>query len=182
MAMVINTNVASINSQRRLTSTNNMLSTSMERLSSGLRVNSAKDDAAGLAIANGMDSQIRGMGVAVRNANDGISMAQTAEAAMGELTNTLQRMRDLAVQSANRGAVSDSDREKLQTEFSQLNDKFLLTSQKLMDLRALINKYYRDKLNPKDLFDIELPEREVGLAFNKAKLETFQTLFPQLFT
>lgn len=123
MAMVINTNVASINSQRRLTDTNNMLATSMERLSSGLRVNSAKDDAAGLAIANGMNSQIRGMGVAVRNANDGISMAQTAEAAMGELTNTLQRMRDLGVQSANRGAVSDSDREKLQTEFKQLNDE-----------------------------------------------------------
>ncbi|MCF7970994.1 MAG: flagellin FliC [Methylococcaceae bacterium] len=123
MAMVINTNVASINSQRRLTDTSNALSTSMERLSSGLRVNSAKDDAAGLAIANGMNSQIRGMGVAVRNANDGISLAQTAESAMGELTNTLQRMRDLGVQSANRGAVSSSDREKLQTEFAQLNDE-----------------------------------------------------------
>ena len=123
MAMVINTNIGSINSQRQLTSTNNALSTSMERLSSGLRVNSAKDDAAGLAISNRMTSQIRGMTVGVRNAGDGISMAQTAEAAMGELTNTLQRMRDLAVQSANRGAVSDSDREKLQTEFSQLNDE-----------------------------------------------------------
>jgi len=95
----------------------------MERLSSGLRVNSAKDDAAGLAIANRMDSQIRGMGVAVRNANDGISMAQTAEAAMGELTNTLQRMRDLGVQSANKGAVTAEDRQKLQTEFKQLNDE-----------------------------------------------------------
>jgi len=123
MAMVINTNVASINSQRRLSDTNNALSTSMERLSSGLRVNSAKDDAAGLAIANRMDSQIRGMGVAVRNANDGISMAQTAEAAMGELTNTLQRMRDLGVQSANKGAVTAEDRQKLQTEFKQLNDE-----------------------------------------------------------
>ncbi len=123
MAMVINTNVASINSQRRLADTNNALSTSMERLSSGLRVNSAKDDAAGLAIANRMDSQIRGMGVAVRNANDGISMAQTAEAAMGELTSTLQRMRDLGVQSANKGAVTAEDRQKLQTEFKQLNDE-----------------------------------------------------------
>jgi flagellin len=123
MAMTINTNISSINAQRNLTKSNNTLQTSMERLSSGLRVNSAKDDAAGLAIANGMNSQIRGMGVAVRNANDGISLAQTAESAMGELTNTLQRMRDLGVQAANTGAVSGSDREKLQTEFQQLNDE-----------------------------------------------------------
>jgi len=123
MAMVINTNIASINSQRQLTSTNNALSTSMERLSSGLRVNSAKDDAAGLAISNRMTSQIRGMTVGVRNAGDGISMAQTAEAAMGELTNTMQRMRDLGVQAANTGAVTSEDREKLQTEFKQLNDE-----------------------------------------------------------
>jgi len=123
MAMVINTNVASLNSQRRLTSTNNNLATTMERLSSGLRVNSAKDDAAGLAIADKMTSQIRGMTVATRNANDGISMAQTAESAMGEMTNTLQRMRDLAVQSANDGAITSGDREKLQTEFKQLNDE-----------------------------------------------------------
>jgi len=121
--MVINTNISSINTQRQLTSSNNALSASMERLSSGLRVNSAKDDAAGLAIANRMNSQIRGMGVAVRNANDGISMAQTAEAAMGELTNTLQRMRDLSVQSANEGSVTAEDRQKLQTEFKQLNDE-----------------------------------------------------------
>ncbi len=123
MPMVINTNVAALNTMRRLTDTNNMLSTSMERLSSGLRVNSAKDDAAGLAIANGMTSQIRGMGVAVRNANDGISLAQTAESAMGIITDTMQRMRDLAVQAANTGAVTSSDREKLQTEFKQLNDE-----------------------------------------------------------
>lgn len=95
----------------------------MERLSSGMRVNSAKDDAAGLAIADRMTSQIRGMTVAMRNANDGISMAQTAEAGMGTLTETLQRMRDLAVQAANRAAVSNSDREKLQTEFKQLGDE-----------------------------------------------------------
>ncbi|MDF1582059.1 MAG: flagellin [Methyloprofundus sp.] len=123
MAMVINTNVASINSQRQLTNSNNALATSMERLSSGLRVNSAKDDAAGLAIGNRMDSQIRGMTVATRNASDGISMAQTAEAAMGEITQTMQRMRDLAVQSANDGAVTSGDREKLQSEFKQLNDE-----------------------------------------------------------
>ncbi len=121
--MTINTNISSLNTQRQLSKTNNALSTTIERLSSGLRVNSAKDDAAGLAIANRMTSQIRGMTVAVRNANDGISMAQTAEAAMGELTSTMQRMRDLAIQSANTGAVSSSDREKLQTEFKQLNDE-----------------------------------------------------------
>lgn len=123
MAMVINTNVASLNSQRQLTRTNQSLQTSMERLSSGLRVNSAKDDAAGLSIADKMTSQIRGMTVAMRNANDGISMAQTAESAMGAITETLQRMRDLGVQAANRGAVSDGDRQKLQTEFKQLGDE-----------------------------------------------------------
>lgn len=120
MAMVINTNVNSLNSQRFLNQTNNSLSVSMERLSSGLRINSAKDDAAGLAISDKMTSQIRGMTVAVRNANDGISMAQTAESGMGAITDTLQRMRDLAVQAANFGAVSLDDRKKLQTEFKQL--------------------------------------------------------------
>lgn len=107
--MVINTNISSINTQRQLTKTNLELSTSMERLSSGLRVNSAKDDAAGLAIANRMTSQIRGMTVATRNANDGVSMAQTAEAAMGVMTETMQRMRDLAVQASNTGAVTGED-------------------------------------------------------------------------
>jgi flagellin len=123
MAMNINTNVASLTSQRLLSQTSLSLTTSMERLSSGLRVNSAKDDAAGLAISDRMTSQIRGMTVAVRNANDGISMAQTAESSMGSITETMQRMRDLAVQSANFGAVSSSDREKLQSEFKQLGDE-----------------------------------------------------------
>lgn len=123
MAMVINTNVSSLNAQRMLSNTNSSLSVSMERLSSGLRVNSAKDDAAGLAISDRMSSQIRGMTVAMRNANDGISMAQTAEASMGSITETMQRMRDLAIQSANFGAVSSGDREKLQTEFKQLGDE-----------------------------------------------------------
>jgi flagellin len=106
-----------------LSRTNESLSTAMERLSSGLRVNSAKDDAAGLAIADRMTSQIRGMTVAMRNANDGISMAQTAEAGMGNITETLQRMRDLAIQAANFGSVSSEDREKLQTEFRQLGSE-----------------------------------------------------------
>jgi len=123
MSMIINTNIAALNSQRKLNQTNDSLSTSMERLSSGMRVNSAKDDAAGLAISNKMTSQIRGMTVAVRNANDGISLAQTAESAMGTMTETMQRMRDLAVQSANDAAITSADREKIQTEFKQLNDE-----------------------------------------------------------
>jgi flagellin len=123
MAMTINTNIASLNSQRMLGMTNSSLTISMERLSSGLRINSAKDDAAGLAISDKMTSQIRGMTVAVRNANDGISMAQTAESGMGNITETLQRMRDLGVQSANFGAVSSDDRQKLQTEFKQLGSE-----------------------------------------------------------
>lgn len=122
-SMVINTNIASLTSQKYLTRTNDSLQTSMERLSSGLRVNSAKDDAAGLAISDRMTSQIRGMTVAMRNANDGISMAQTAEAGMGTMTETLQRMRDLAVQAANTAAVSRDDREKLQAEFKQLGSE-----------------------------------------------------------
>lgn len=119
-AMVINTNIASLNGQRNLSKTGEALQTSMQRLSSGLRVNSAKDDAAGLAIADRMTSQIRGMTVAIRNANDGISMAQTAEAGMGNITETLQRMRDLAVQAANTGAVSLDDQNKLQQEYGEL--------------------------------------------------------------
>jgi flagellin len=123
MSLVINTNIASLTSQRLLSNTSMSLTTSMERLSSGLRVNSAKDDAAGLSISDKMTSQIRGMTVAIRNANDGISMAQTAESSMGSMTETMQRMRDLAVQASNFGAVSSSDREKLQTEFKQLGDE-----------------------------------------------------------
>jgi flagellin len=122
-SMVINTNIASLTSQKYLTRTNDSLQTSMERLSSGLRVNSAKDDAAGLAISDRMTSQIRGMTVATRNANDGTSMAQNAEAGMGTLTETLQRMRDLSVQAANRAAVSSDDRQKLHTEFKQLGSE-----------------------------------------------------------
>jgi len=119
--MVINTNIASLNSQRFLSQSQMSLQTSMLRLSSGLRVNSAADDAAGLAISDKMTSQIRGMTVAVRNANDGISMVQTADSAMASLSDTLQRMRDLAVQAANFGATSSSDRAKLNTEFKQLS-------------------------------------------------------------
>ena len=122
MAMTINTNVVSINSQRNLGLSGNSLSTSMQRLSSGLRVNSAKDDAAGLAISERMSTQVRGLSVAARNANDGISLAQTAEGALGKVGDMLQRMRDLAVQSSN-ATNSKSDREALQAELSQLRDE-----------------------------------------------------------
>ena len=119
MASIINTNITSLNSQRALTISQNSLATTMARLSSGLRVNSAKDDAAGLAIAERMTSQMRGMNVAVRNANDGISLAQTAEGALGKSNEILQRMRELAVQAAN-ASNSDSDKASLDNEFGEL--------------------------------------------------------------
>lgn len=125
MALIINTNLGSINGQRNLNGSASAQSTAMQRLSSGVRVNNAKDDAAGLAIADRMTSQVRGMTVAVRNANDGISLTQTAEGALGSLTDTLQRMRDLAIQSSSTAGVSASDREKMQTEFQALNEELL---------------------------------------------------------
>lgn len=119
MALTINTNVASLNAQRNLGTSQTALAKSMQRLSSGLRINSAKDDAAGLAISDRMTAQIRGLNQAARNANDGISLAQTAEGALQETTNILQRMRELAVQSANDTNTS-SDRSSLQAEVSSL--------------------------------------------------------------
>ena len=120
MPMSINTNLNSLNAQRNTSMTQNSLATSMQRLSSGLRVNSAKDDAAGLAIGDRMNAQIKGMNVAIRNANDGISLAQTADGALGTVTDTLQRMRELAVQAAN-GSNGTSDRANLDTEYQQLS-------------------------------------------------------------
>jgi len=119
MALTINTNVASLNAQRNLGTSQSNLNKSMQRLSSGLRINSAKDDAAGLAISDRMTSQIRGLNQASRNANDGISLAQTAEGALQESTNILQRIRELAVQSAN-DTNSTSDRSSLNDEVTQL--------------------------------------------------------------
>lgn len=119
MALTVNTNIASLNTQRNLQSSSNALATSMERLSTGSRINSAKDDAAGLQISNRLTSQINGLGVAVKNANDGISLAQTAEGALQQSTNILQRMRDLSLQSAN-GSNSDSERTALDSEVGQL--------------------------------------------------------------
>jgi flagellin len=118
MALVINTNVMSLNAQRNLSTSGSQLATSLQRLSSGLRINSAKDDAAGLAISSRMTTQINGLNQAVRNANDGISLAQTTESALQEVTNNLQRIRELAVQSAN-ATNSDSDRAALDQEVQQ---------------------------------------------------------------
>ncbi len=119
MPQTINTNLVSLNAQRNLSMSQSQLSTSMQRLSSGLRVNSAKDDAAGLAIAERMNTQVRGMHVAMRNANDGISMAQVGEGALGKIGDLFQRMRELAVQSAN-GTNTAADRTSLNEEFVQL--------------------------------------------------------------
>ncbi|MDO9421295.1 MAG: flagellin [Herminiimonas sp.] len=122
MAAVINTNTSSLNAQRNLTASQSSLATSLQRLSSGLRINSAKDDAAGLAISDRMTSQINGLNRAAQNANDGISMAQTAEGGLGTASDLLQRIRTLAVQSAN-GTNSSSDRASLQEEVSQLQQE-----------------------------------------------------------
>ena len=119
MPQTINTNLVSLNAQRNLSTSQSQLATSMQRLSSGLRVNSAKDDAAGLAIAERMHTQVRGMNVAMRNANDGISMAQVGEGALGKVSDLFQRMRELSVQSAN-GTNTDADRVSLNQEFVQL--------------------------------------------------------------
>ena len=122
MAVNVNTNVSAMTAQRYLNQATSAQQTSMERLSSGSKINSAKDDAAGLQISNRLNVQSRGLDVAVRNANDGISIAQTAEGAMNETTNILQRMRDLSLQSSN-GSNSDSDRTAIQEEVTSLNDE-----------------------------------------------------------
>jgi flagellin len=139
MALSVNTNIASLNAQRNLTKSGNDLATSMQRLSSGMRINSAKDDAAGLQISNRLTSQINGLNIAQRNANDGISMAQTAEGSMQASTDILQRMRELSLQAAN-GSNSTEDREALQKEVVALQDELTRISdttsfggQKLLD-------------------------------------------------
>lgn len=123
MSFSINTNLSALSGMRHLEGSTNLLATSSNRLSSGLKINSAKDDAAGLAIASGMESSVRGMSVAMRNAYDGISLIQTAEGSLGALGDALQRMRELAVQSASSATLSASDRDKLQNEFGVLNEE-----------------------------------------------------------
>ena len=120
MPQTINTNVSSLNAQRNLSTSQTSLATSMQRLSSGLRVNSAKDDAAGLAIAERMNTQVRGMNVAIRNANDGISLSQVADGALATVSDALQRMRELAVQAAN-GTNGTGDSANLDAEYQQLS-------------------------------------------------------------
>ena len=122
MALVVNTNIASLNAQRNLNTSGNQLAVTLQRLSSGLRVNSAKDDAAGLAVAQAFTAQIRGNNQAVRNANDGISLGQTAEGALGQIANNVQRIREIAVQAAN-GTISDTNRGQLQKEVDQLTQE-----------------------------------------------------------
>lgn len=119
MPQTINTNMFSLNAQRNLNKSQGDMGMAIQRLSSGLRINSAKDDAAGMAVAEGMTSKIRGLDVAARNANDGISLAQTAEAALGEITNNLQRIRELAVQSAN-GTLGNEERGFIDAEVKEL--------------------------------------------------------------
>ncbi|MEZ8043565.1 flagellin [Vibrio sp. 10N.237.312.C02] len=122
MAITVNTNVSALVAQRNLSNANNMLNQSLERLASGSRINSAKDDAAGLQISNRLEAQMSGIDVAVRNANDGISIMQTAEGAMNETTNIMQRMRDLSLQATN-GSNSQSERTAIQEEVTALNDE-----------------------------------------------------------
>jgi flagellin len=138
MPQVINTNIMSLNSQRNLNMSQTAMNTAVQRLSSGLRVNSAKDDAAGLAIAERMSAQVRGMNVAIRNANDAISLAQVAEGALGKVGDMLQRMRELAVQSAN-ATNGDSDRANLDAEFQELGAEIgrVLTNTRFNGLAVL---------------------------------------------
>lgn len=139
MAQVINTNISSLNTQRVLNKTNSMLDSTIARLSSGLRINSAKDDAAGLAISTRMDAQIKGLNQAGRNANDGISLAQTAEGSLQEMTNALVRMRELSVQSAN-GTNTSVDRTALNQEFNQLKSEISrITTQSSFNGRVIFS-------------------------------------------
>ena len=144
MSLTVNTNIASLTAQRNLVGTQKSLTTSLARLSSGLRINSAKDDAAGLALSDKMTGQIRGLNQAVRNANDGISMAQTAEGALQASTNLLQRMRELAIQSAN-GTYGTSERSSLNDEFSQLQQEISRIANKTVFNGTLVLKGSMDQ-------------------------------------
>jgi flagellin len=145
MPQTINTNVMSLNSQRNLNMSQSTLATSMQRLSSGLRVNSARDDAAGLAVAERMNTQVRGAAVAVRNANDGISLLQTVEGALSRVADNLQRMREIAVQSANEGVIGTIDRGFLQQEVTQLQ----------LEIARIVDN---SKFNGVLLFDSSFPD------------------------
>ncbi|WP_375057611.1 flagellin [Zobellella sp. DQSA1] len=177
MAINIHTNVTSMTAQRNLNASSSALANSMERLSSGSRINSAKDDAAGLQISNRLNSQVRGLGVAMKNANDGISMAQTAEGALQESTNILQRMRDLAVQSSN-GTNDDTDREAIQKEISALSSELTRISktttfggQKLLD-GSFGSKSFQVGASSNEVISLEL--RDSSAAALKREYQEFE--------
>jgi len=180
MALTINTNVPSLNAQRNLGKSQNDLSRSMQRLSSGLRINSAKDDAAGLAISDRMTSQIRGLNQAARNSNDGISMAQTAEGALQETTNILQRMRELAIQSAN-DTNSASDRASLQAEVNQLQQEMTriagstsFNGRNILD-GTLNNAQFQVGANANETISFSIPSAEAAQLGNHALESTNAT-------
>ena len=152
MPQIINSNITSLNAQNNLNRSGAALATTLERLSSGLRINSAKDDAAGLAISDRMTSQIRGLNQAVRNANDGISLSQTAEGALKEATNLLQRMRELAIQSAN-STNSASDRAALNSEVNQIKQEIdrIASTTEFNGLKLLDGTLTKVRLQPQTL-------------------------------
>ena len=167
MALFVNTNIASINGQRNLMGSSNSLESSMQRLASGLRINSAKDDAAGLQISNRLTSQINGLNVAVRNANDGISMAQTAEGALQESTNILQRMRDLAIQASN-ATNTTVDRKAIQEEIVQLRSEL----NRIADTTTFGGQKLLDGSFGNQLFQVGANANEtIGLAINSAQTD-----------
>lgn len=170
MTQVINTNVMSLNAQRNLSTTSASMATTVQRLSSGLRINSARDDAAGLAISQRMTAQIRGMEQAIRNANDGISLAQTAEGALGEIANNLQRIRELAVQAAN-GTYETEDKEALQKEVQQLKDEILrvvdstkFNGRQLLNANTTISIQVGASATDQDKIDISLNDIKTALS------------------
>ena len=170
MTQVINTNVMSLNAQRNLSTTSASMATTVQRLSSGLRINSARDDAAGLAISQRMTAQIRGMEQAIRNANDGISLAQTAEGALGEIANNLQRIRELAVQAAN-GTYETQDKEALQKEVQQLKDEILrvvdstkFNGRQLLNADTTISIQVGASATDQDKIDISLNDIKTALS------------------
>lgn len=154
MPQTINTNIVSLNAQRNLNTSQASMATTMARLSSGLRVNSAKDDAAGLAIAERIQSQVRGLNVAIRNAGDGISLAQVAEGALGRVSDILQRMRELAVQSAN-GTNSSIERDSLDEEFQQLAEE----ARRTLNSTSFVGK---NVLNSTDSFFFQIGANNIG--------------------
>lgn len=177
MALTVNTNVTSLGVQKNLNRATDALSTSMSRLSSGLKINSAKDDAAGLQIATRMTSQIRGQTMAIKNANDGISIAQTAEGAMQEQTNILQRMRELAVQSRN-SSNSSQDRSALDKEFAQMSDELTrianstqLNGKSLLNAAGTMTFQVGSNTGPENQIDITLADlKATTLAVDSASI------------